>query len=448
MARRPGPCASLLLGALLLITAPSRAGAAEGETDFLPANSSWNGLSAVAAMAGSMGQRLRLTHRLDWSTLPPDAALILIHPEVELPATEVVAFLAGGGRVLLADDFGKGSALLREFDIELVSAPPSSSPRLHQGNPNLPVARATRAGSPLTQGVREVVTNHPGYLRSRLPSLLRFGGGDQQLLVGARVGKGELLVLADPSVLINTMMQFPGNRTLARNLIRRLAVQAGTITLLSGQVTFTGAGPSGDDAAARSTAGTFLREFNDFLGVLNSYAPVDAGLRALAVVAALLGLLGLFMFLPLPRKDMDGHWSRASASDATGLEEDVVRFSRLWRGGGAAYPAALLREEVEEHLGAMLDAPGPLSTVHPRWIVGKVSQRNGPEAARLCGKLIAALARVPGLGLGLEAERPTLGGVSPRELKALYKLSERLFAAMDARPLFSAPRGKHVHEHR
>ena len=447
MAHRPGPGAlPLLLGALLLIAAPSRARAAEGETDFLPANESWNGLSAMTAMAGSMGQRLQLAHRLDWSTLPPRAALVLIHPQVELPAEAVAAFLARGGRMLLADDFGKGSALLRKFDIELVSATPSVGRQLHRGNPNLPVARPAVSGSPLTKGVRRVVTNHPGYLRSRLPSLLRFGKGDQQLMVATRVGKGELIVMADPSVLINTMMQFPGNRTLARNLIRRLASKGGAITVLSGQVSFTGSVPTPEEAAAsRNSASVFLREFNDFLGLLNSYAPVDAGLRALALAAALLGLLGLFMFLPLPRKDMDGHWSRASTSDASGLEEDVVRFGRQWRGGGAAYPAALLREEVEEYLGAMLDAPGPLSTVHPRWIVGKVGQRNGPEAARLCGKLLTALARVP--GLGIEAERPPMSGVSARELKDLYQLSERLFAAMDARPLFSAPGVNHVHEH-
>ena len=441
----------LFLAALLLLSPPGPALAAETETDFLPANSSWNGLSAVAAMASSAGKRLVLTPRLDWSALPSDAALLIIHPRVELPAAEVEAFLTRGGRLLLADDFGKGGALLRRFNIELSASPPRSVRRRHRGNPNLPMARRTAGETALTRGVQRVVTNHPAYLRSRLPTLLGFGA-DQQLLVSARVGKGELIALADPSVLINTMMQFPGNRALARNLVRQLAAGGGSdITLLSGAFSFTGAPPTdAEAAAAQSSAATFLREFNSFLGELNSYTLVEAGLRALALVASMLGLLGLFMLLPLPRRDMDGHWSRAAASDGAGLEEDVVRFGRLWRGGGAAYPATLLREEVEEHLGAMIDPPGPLSTVHPRWIIGKVDQRNGPEAARLCGKLLAAMSRVP--AAGLEGERPRMGGVSPRELKELYKLSERLFAAMDARPLFPAPRGEgsvtsHAHKY-
>ena len=445
------PRAALLLCALLLVSTPCRARAGESETDFLPGNESWNGLSAVAAMASAMGQRLQLTHKLDWATLPPGSALMIIHPRVEVPPAQLAAVLSRGGKVLLADDFGRGGAALSQFNISLVASPPGAR-RLHRGNPNLPLARPGSAPNPLTRGVGNVVTNHPAYLRSRLPALVHFGEADQQLLVAARVGKGELLALSDPSVLINTMMQFRGNRALARNLLQRLATRGstGAITVLSGAFSLSGTLPPPAKAdGADGTAASFLREFNVFLGDLNSFSLVDAGLRAVAVVFCLIGLLGLFMILPLPRRDMDGHWSRAAGSDPAGLEEDVVRFGQRWRGGGAAYPAALLREEVEEHLGALLDAPSPLSTVHPHWIIGKVQQHSGPEAARLCRKLLAALRGVP--GLGLEAERPRLSGVSPRELRELYKLSEQLFAAMGSGPLFPAPsggtQGKHVHEH-
>jgi len=429
---------------------PGRARGAEAETDFLPANESWNGLSRVAAMASTMGQRLRLTHTLDWAALPPGSALLIIHPRVEVPPAQLAAFLGRGGKVLLADDFGLAGAALRHFNITLVADSPGPRRGLHRRNPNLPLARRGPTRNPLTRGVGAVVTNHPAYLRSRLPSLLHFGAEDQQLLVAARVGKGELFALSDPSVLINTMMQFRGNRALARNLLRRLATKAGVITVLSGAFTVSGALPPSEDASGPAGSVTsFLREFNAFLGELNSFSLVDAGLRAVAVVFCLLGLLGLFMVLPLPRRDMDGHWSRAAGSNPAGLEEDVVRFGQRWRGGGAAYPAALLKEEVEEHLGMLLDAPSPISTVHPRWVLGKVQERNGPHAARLCGKLLGALSKVP--ALGMEAERPRLSGVSPRDLRDLYKLSEELFAAMDSGPLFPAPsggtQGKHVHEH-
>ncbi len=423
------------------------------ETDFLPGNVSWNGYSALNAMAGARGKPLKLVQTLDWGRLPYNAALIVAHPEVKLPLEKVAAFLARGGRLLLADDFGAGGALLERFDIKRVEASPGGVRHFQHGNPNLPIAHdqplAGRRGHPLTKGVRRVVTNHPAYLRSRLPSLLEFGRGGQQLLVAATVGKGELIALSDPSALINTMMQFKGNRALARNLLRRLAGTGGPILILTGSFRLKGELAPEAAEVPRGSVAAFLSDFNDFLGEINSYALVEAGLRALALVCGCLGLLGLVMLLPMPRRDMDGHWVQAEGSDPSGLEEDVVRYGRRCRGGGAALPAALLREEVEEHLGQLLDAPGPLSTVHPSWIMGRVKQRHGREVAQLCGKLLAALRRVP--PAGPEGERTSLTGVSPRALRELYLLSGRLFDAMGCDPPFptirESTREDHVDQH-
>ncbi len=446
MARQAAWAATLL--ALLAAGAPATARA--GETDFLPTNVSWNGYSVLAAMAGAQGTSLELVQQLDWSSLPGDAALVVAHPQVALPADQVIAFLRRGGRMLLADDFGASAPLLTRLDIWRVESAPGGVRSFHQDNPNLPVALGGGRTHPLTRGVRRVVTNHPAYLRSRLPSLLEFGHRGQQLLVSKAVGKGELMVLSDPSALINTMMQFRGNRALARNLVQRLAGSGGPLYMVTGSFRFRGTVPPATTAPT-SSAAAFLGEFNVFLGELNSWALVEAGLRAAALVLGCLGLMGLLMLLPMPRRDMDGHWARAAGSDPTGLEEDVVRFGRRWRGGGAAYPAAILREEVEEQLGLHLEAPGPLSTVHPRWIVGRVARLHGDEAARRCTRLLTALRKVP--HAGLEAERPRLTGISPRELRELCRLSDQLFDAMGVDPPLlktepsASARGHHVDEH-
>ena len=421
--RPPAPWfAALLLG---LAGASTAHGAA---TDFLPTNTSWNGLSSLDSMARARGSSLELVNAVDWSALPPRAALIIIHPQVPLRMDRIRAFVERGGRLLVADDFGSAAPLLQQFEIQRVSSGTLKAKRVVDGNRHLPVARSGPVAHELNRGVREIATNHPTYFRSPYSTLAGFGRG-QQLLVAGKVGRGQLVALSDPSVLINAMLPWAHNKRFASNLLAHLQPTRGQpIYLATGFFTLRGEPGAGQEGG---TARKLVKEFNAFLGMFNDYALLSAALRVLAVVLGALTLLGMLLLLPWPRRDLDGHWIRPHGSAPWGLEEEVGRAGKRFR-GGAAYPAAVLREEVEELLGDAIDAPGPLSTIRSQWVVNRVEQLAGAEAARSCSRLLVALRKIPQPSQVVES--PLLSAVAIKDLDNLYQQSRALLQKLGQDP--------------
>jgi hypothetical protein len=415
--------------ALLLTLALPRAALA-AETDYLPDNTAWNGLSELGDLARGLQLRLELVEELDWESLPARATLFVIYPRADLDPTQLAAFLGRGGRVLIADDFGEAGPLLAKLGIRRVEDPPPRAARYHLGNPSLPVAVHGPASHALNAGVREVITNHPAAFRSTLPTLLGFDG-DLQLLVAGKVGQGLLVALADPSVLLNGMLRFDGNLTLATNLLRSLGPGDGnSLYLLTGEFRVrrrdSRALPQPPDSTAR-----FLTEYNSFLGELNDFSLTVPGLRAAGFAAGCLTLVALLTLLPLPRREPDGHWLRPRGAPRVDFEEQVRRGS-----GRAVRPALLLREELEEILTDLLAAPGPVLTIHPGWVVRRVREGWGAEAAELADRLLVLLRQLPA-----SADEPGLERLSrfgPRDLAALHDLSRKLLAMLGSE---LAPRG-------
>jgi len=130
-----------------------------------------------------------------------------------------------GGRLAIADDFGDGNRLLERFRIERRSSPLDPLQMLH-GNPQLPIA-VPASGHPIVADVGQVVLNHPTVVHHPdLSALLRIprAGGDAgpDVALAGQVGDGRLVAIGDPSMFINSMMRYPGNRALARNLVAYL----------------------------------------------------------------------------------------------------------------------------------------------------------------------------------------------------------------------------------
>lgn len=411
-----------------LLAAGSGGSARGAETDYLPDNLGWNGLSELSELARGMQLRIELLEELDWSRLPPRSTLLVIYPQVELDPLALGAFLGRGGRVLIADDFGHAGRLLDKLGIHRVEEPPPRAGRHHQGNPNLPVATRGPAGHPLTSGVREVIANHPAAFRSTLPTLLGFEGGEQ-LAVTASVGQGTLVALSDPSVLINGMLHFEGNLTLATNLLRVLApLEGNSLYLLTGEFrTAGGAELPGPAAAPEGSVSRFLVEYNAFLAGLNDYALRAPALRAAAFVVGCLTLVALLILLPMPRRDPDGHWLRPRGTLRLDLEEEVRRGA-----GRAVRAGVVLREELEEILTERLRAPGPVLTIQPGWVVSRVRERWGQPAAELCERLLAALRRLPERSDDLTSERLSRFGAA--NLATLHELGKALLEKLPAEP--------------
>ncbi len=74
--------------------------------------------------------------------------------------------------------------------------------------------------------------NHPTTVKhADLSSLLRIPrvGGDQgpDVALAGQVGEGRLVAVGDPSIVINQMLRFPGNRAVAKNLLLYLLEGSG-----------------------------------------------------------------------------------------------------------------------------------------------------------------------------------------------------------------------------
>lgn len=220
----------------------------------------WDAFSAFLRLARETigSARVEVEATINWSTLHPEDTLLIVHPETDLSFSETSAFLAAGGRVALLDDFGRGDDLLRRFQIQRV--PPPLTLESLDGNRALAIARPQISSGPtgddlthpIAEGVDSVVTNHPQALRElpgvELTRVLTFNNpaaDDGEQLALAVVGVigdskacglalpessrksdsarcGRLFAMSDPSVFIDLMLTFPGNRQLAVGLLNYL----------------------------------------------------------------------------------------------------------------------------------------------------------------------------------------------------------------------------------
>ncbi|HEY3498725.1 MAG TPA: DUF4350 domain-containing protein, partial [Polyangiaceae bacterium] len=228
----PRPAARFLLPLLFFLgLAPSVASAA-----FEFGDQEWQGTSELLEIARSeLGKkRVELVGVLDFDQLEPADGVLLLHPTNELDSDELGAFLAAGGRVAVLDDRGKATSFLARYRIQRVEAPLRPALML-RNSPNLPiavpvvqeVAGQEQNRHPTVRDVDRIVTNHPTALtHPDLTPVLEIpavGEPNATLAVTGVIGKrGRLFVMGDPSVFINLMLRYPGNRAFARHLVEYL----------------------------------------------------------------------------------------------------------------------------------------------------------------------------------------------------------------------------------
>ena len=203
---------------------------------FEVADTSWEGTSELYALAQQeLGKaRVEVLAAADFDRLGKDDGLLVLHPERELDYNELSAFLRAGGRMAVLDDRGEAAHFLARFQIHRVEAPRSPAQSLRD-NPNLAiavpaveqVAGQEQNRHPVVSGVDRVVTNHPTALvHPNLTQVLKIpalGEPDATLAVTGIIAKsGRLFAMGDPSVLINEMLRYPGNRAFASGLLKYL----------------------------------------------------------------------------------------------------------------------------------------------------------------------------------------------------------------------------------
>jgi len=228
----------------------------------------WEGCSELVRLARSeLGdERVVATTRIDFHELSADDGLLVLYPKQTLDVDDVSKFMRAGGRAILMDDFGRGDSLLEHFGIERVASPRRPVTELRH-NPAFALAEPASA-HPVVSDVTSIVTNHPtGLTHHDLSPVLKIraqdGESDVTIAVAGLVGQGRLLAVGDPSIVMNSMLRYAGNKSFAHGIIRYAVDQdtwgkrGGRLFILSG--TFDQVGTFGADKGALNEALRSLR---------------------------------------------------------------------------------------------------------------------------------------------------------------------------------------------
>ena len=204
--------------------------------DFRQDNLSWNGISDVASATGA-------TPLASLAALPPvplGTALVLVPcTPLALPRLEQLrAYLTEGGTLVLADDFGHGNQLLSFLGLTArFSGSVLLDPVFHHESQEFPwIPRIATAR--LMMNIESLVFNHATSLAnvtsretlasSSSLSFLDLNGNESldddepigPLPVISRhdYGDGNIILISDPSVLINGMQPLADNSDLVSNI--------------------------------------------------------------------------------------------------------------------------------------------------------------------------------------------------------------------------------------
>jgi len=265
---------------------------AAAQAEYSVTSDAWNGLSTLLALGRAGGLPITAPSRLSLSDLTPRDGLLIVFPQDAPPREDLAAFLREGGRIAVADDFGAAESWLRGFEIQRGPLMPgTTAPRL-RGNRNVLIAEPS-APHPLSRDVPALVVNHPSVLHhAQLAPVLELAGSGAVVLAGA-VGQGRLVVLSDPSALINNMLELSGNRTFAANLLGYLGQSGGRVFVVVGDAQLVGR----YGELARSDRMARVKS------ALERVAQVKLPVGTLRVLSAMLALaMVLFALSAVPRR--------------------------------------------------------------------------------------------------------------------------------------------------
>jgi hypothetical protein len=398
-----------------------------------PGGEDWEGLADFVRLTQKEleSRRVVIGARLDLGELSPDDTLVLVHPERELDADELEFFMHAGGNVVLLDDFGTADGVLAHFHMRRVPLPQRPA-RMLRGNPVFAIAEPA-SSHPAVSDVPHVVTNHATGISDYglKPLLVVRGQGEPDVLlavVGA-VGAGHLLAVGDASIVMNSMLRYPGNRAFALSVVRfaagdRLvggAPARGRVFVLANDFVITGR--YGENAVA----GGIRRSLRGLLDAFRQGLPPLA-----AYLAALLVGLGVVVWAS----------ARAGRTHSPSPPRYVRPTSVAAQGGVAGHAASLaapgasraailveLKSAVEEALATRL---GMDRLTRREELVARAAESGllGPDAARSLGQLLARLGRAEdALARRDRGGLERFGRVSDAELAGLAATAHAILAA-------------------
>ncbi|MFX0096325.1 MAG: DUF4350 domain-containing protein [Candidatus Hodarchaeota archaeon] len=212
--------------------------------DYSIYNEGWNGLSSYRSIIEGAGYQVRplLSSVSGINRINEPAILLAIGPRLfydPIASTGMINFLNAGGSLLVADDFGSANFLLTYSGV--IGPSFSGQMMLDTGsfdkNCALPVIRDF-ASHPITQGVSSIELNFPtviggvGFAPLAMTTTSSWLDADRDYeydtgeyigpfpVVGVtQVGNGSIVLVSDPSLFSNDMIDRQDNDVFARNII-------------------------------------------------------------------------------------------------------------------------------------------------------------------------------------------------------------------------------------
>ena len=394
--------------------------------EYDPYSQAWNGMASFVGLAEGMGFSVRIVSQLEWSEVGAGQILFLVFPLQRVDPAKLGAFINAGGNVVIADDFGEGKDAMQAMGLLRAEVTQANASRFYEGRPYAPIANA-RGDHPLAREVGDVITNHPAVL-TRVEGADTVVALDQgAIVVAGERGSGRFIAISDPSILINRMLQFPGNVRLTANMFNWLDRHgpdgkrvAKEIVLLRGDVRMYGEPLAYIDDPRAGELGRSVADLNHWLSTADAWLLTPAAMKALAAtLAGLLLVLALFA-LPVRRgPKIDGAWLRFSRP--TRRDDPQRLIGDADRGGSASnlVLACMMRDQVQRLLADVTGKSEPLYTIPEAQLVAEVSRVHGNVAGIALSRVYRRLRALPSRG---QAAAPWSSGHLPRrEFDSLFQ---------------------------
>jgi len=239
----------------------------QNTSEFSMYNAGWNGCSNIAVKTYAEG-KFQPTFTVDTNELtlspksfveypldPKNATIVIIGPRSEFSTDEadyLQGFLRNGGMVLLADDFGSGNDLLVKLNATARFTGDLLLDLSFEKKPSfVTIFDFPSPSHPVLRNVSHLLLNYatsisPGKNTSVLAVSTQLSWRDTNLngkedageakgpfpvLAFERYGNGTIVLLSDPSVLINSMKNQLDNAMFRENLLQYLFLDRGTVLI-------------------------------------------------------------------------------------------------------------------------------------------------------------------------------------------------------------------------
>ncbi len=202
----------------------------KSSAEFSMLNPDWNGCSEFAKMLNGRGKIIPLIYPFNSAGVGGlHGTVLIIGSDVgysTIEVDELKAFLENGGTVLIADDFGTGNELLEKLGLKARFSKIPVKDIFYSKRMEFPVV--VRIEDPeLAIGVERLVLNIPsaimgleGEAFSSRVSVVGRSMKSYPVLAEVSYGRGKIILLSDPGVLINDMQD--ENRRFVENLVQTL----------------------------------------------------------------------------------------------------------------------------------------------------------------------------------------------------------------------------------